>query len=286
MNPTLRTFGLFALLTLLFVGIGYIIGAIYGGTILSMIIFLIFAGLINSIAYFFSSKIVLWSYHAKIINEKEEPRLYRIVKKVAEKAGIPMPKVAIVPIDIPNAFATGRNPKNAVICATQGLLKMLNDDELEAVIGHEMGHVKDRDILVMSVAATIAGALSFMARVYFWRSLFSDRDREDSWLIYIILALAAFAAVLIQLAISRQREFKADEQSAKITKKPYALISALRKIEGSVRRKPLTQGNPSSASLFIVNPFRGGGIIRLFSTHPPTEERIKRLKEIAKTLKE
>ncbi len=286
MNPTLRTFGLFTLLTLLFVGIGYIIGAIYGGTLFFLIIFLIFAGIINSIAYFFSSKIVLWSYHAKIVNEKEEPRLYRIVKKVAEKAGIPMPKVAIVPIDIPNAFATGRNPKNAVVCATQGLLRTLNDDELEAVIGHEMGHVKDRDILVMSVAATIAGALSFMARAYFWRSLFSDRDREDSWIIYIILALAAFAAVLIQLAISRQREFKADEQSAKITKKPYALISALRKIEGEVRRKPLTQGNPSSASLFIVNPFRGGGIIRLFSTHPPTEERIKRLKEIAKTLKE
>ncbi len=286
MNPTLRTFGLFTLLTLLFVGIGYIIGAIYGGTLFFLIIFLIFAGIINSIAYFFSSKIVLWSYHAKIVNEKEEPRLYRIVKKVAEKAGIPMPKVAIVPIDIPNAFATGRNPKNAVVCATQGLLRTLNDDELEAVIGHEMGHVKDRDILVMSVAATIAGALSFMARAYFWRSLFSDRDREDSWIIYIILALAAFAAVLIQLAISRQREFKADEQSAKITKKPYALISALRKIESSVRRKPLTQGNPSSASLFIVNPFRGGGIIRLFSTHPPTEERIKRLKEIAKTLKE
>ena len=286
MNPTLRTFGLFTLLTLLFVGIGYIIGAIYGDTIFSLIFFLIFAGIINSIAYFFSSRIVLWSYHAKIVTEEEEPRLYRIVKKVAEKAGVPMPKVAIVPLDVPNAFATGRNPKNAVVCATRGLLRMLNDDEVEAVIGHEMGHVKDRDILVMSIAATIAGALSFMARVYFWRSLFSDRDQEDSWLIYILLALAAFAAVLIQLAISRQREFKADEQSARITKKPYALISALRKIENSVERRPLTQGNPSSASLFIVNPFRGGGIIRLFSTHPPTEERIKRLKEIARSLKE
>ncbi len=285
MNPTLRTFGLFTLLTLLFVGIGYVIGVIYGGTVFSLIIFLGIAIVINTITYFLSSKIVLWSYHAKIVTEKEEPRLYRIVKKVAEKAKVPMPKVAIVPVDVPNAFATGRNPKNAVVCATRGLLRMLKDDELEAVIGHEMGHVKDRDILVMSIAATIAGALSFMARAYFWRSLFSDRDREESWLVYIILALAAFAAVLIQLAISRQREFKADEQSARITGKPYALISALQKIEDSVRRRPLTQGNPASASLFIVNPFRGESIIRFFSTHPPTSERIKRLKEIARELK-
>ncbi len=285
MNPTLRTLGLFGLLMMLFAGIGYIIGAIYGNTPFSLILFLIIAAALNIAVYFLSSSIVLWSYRAKIVSEKEEPRLYRIVKKVAQKAGLPMPKVAVVPLDVPNAFATGRNPKNAVVCATRGLLRMLNDDELEAVIGHEMGHVKDRDILIMSIAATIAGALSFMARAYFWRSIFSDRDREESWLIYIILALAAFAAVLIQLAISRQREFKADEQSAKITKKPHALISALKKIESYVRRRPLTEGNPATASLFIVNPFRGESIVRLFSTHPPTEARIKRLSELAKKMK-
>ncbi len=283
MNPTLRTIGLFGLLTLLFVGVGYIIGYLYGNTIFSLLLFFIFALVINIFAYFFSAKIVLWSYHAKIVGENDEPRFYRIVKELSFRANIPMPKIAVVPLEIPNAFATGRNPKNAVICATRGLLNMMNDNELQAVFGHEMGHIKDRDILIMSISATIAGALSFMARVYFWRSLFS-RDRDDSWLIYIILALAAFAAILIQLAISRQREYKADEQSAKITKKPLALVSALKKIDNSIRRRPLTQGNPASSSLFIVNPFRGSGIVKLFSTHPPTEERIKRLKEIAKKM--
>jgi len=282
MNPTARTIGLFALLTLLLVGVGYLIGLIYGGTYYSMLLFLILAFLINIFAYFYSSRIVLWSYRARIIDEGDNPRLYSIVKKVAFNAGLPMPKVAIVPLGVPNAFATGRNPKNAVICVTEGLLRLLNDDELEGVIGHEMGHIKDRDILIMTIAATIAGGLSFMARAYLWRSIFS-RDRENSWLIYIILALAAFAALLLQLAISRQREFKADEQSARITKKPLALASALRKIEYHVRRKPLREGNPSTASLFIVNPFRGDSLIKLFSTHPPTEERIKRLEEMARS---
>ncbi len=282
MNPTARTIGLFALLTLLLVGVGYLIGLIYGGTYYSMFIFLILAFLINIFAYFYSSRIVLWSYRARIIDEEDNPRLYSIVKKVAFNAGLPMPKVAVVPLGVPNAFATGRNPKNAVICVTEGLLRLLNDDELEGVIGHEMGHIKDRDILIMTIAATIAGGLSFMARAYLWRSIFS-RDRENSWLIYIIVALAAFAALLLQLAISRQREFKADEQSARITKKPLALASALRKIEYYVRRKPLREGNPSTASLFIVNPFRGDSLIKLFSTHPPTEERIKRLEEMARS---
>ncbi len=281
MNPTLRTIGLFLALTALLLGVGYVLGLLYGVTYYSLVFFFILAMAINVFSYFYSSKIVLWSYRARIINETENPRLYDVVKKVAFNANLPMPRVAIVPLSVPNAFATGRNPKNAVICVTEGLLNTLNDDELEGVIGHEMGHIKDRDILIMTVAATVAGAFSFMARAYFWRGMFS-RDRENSWLIYLFLALAAFAAVLIQLAISRQREFKADEQSAKITKKPLALASALRKIEYYVTKRPLTAGNPSTASLFIVNPFRGGGIIRLFSTHPPTEERIKRLEEIAR----
>lgn len=281
MNPTLRTLGLFLALMLLFIAVGYVLGAVYGYTLYSLSFFLILALIINLFTYFYSANIVLWSYRAKIIDESENPRLYNVVNKVAFNAGLPMPKVAIVPLEVPNAFATGRNEKNAVICVTEGLLRSLNDDELEGVIGHEMGHIKDRDILVMTVASTIAGAFSFMARAYFWRSVFS-RDRENSWIIYIILAFAAFAAVLIQLAISRQREFKADEQSAKITKKPLALASALRKIEYSVIRRPLRKGNPSTAPLFIVNPFRGESFVRLFSTHPPTEERIRRLEEMAR----
>ncbi len=280
MNATARTLGLFAILTLLFVGIGYLIGVYYGDTLTSLLFFLILALVLNLFSYFYSSKIVLWSYRARIIREEENPRLYGIVKNVAIKADIPTPRVAIIPISLPNAFATGRNPKNAVVCVTEGLLRILNDDELEGVIGHEIGHIKDRDILIMTVAATITGALSFMSRAYLWRSVFS-RD-EDDFLAYIFIALAALGALLIQLAISRSREFKADEQSARITKKPLALASALRKLEYHASRNPLRRGNPSTASLFIVNPFRGYGFIRLFSTHPPTEERIRRLEKMAR----
>ncbi len=280
MNPTAKTYALFALLTLLLMAVGYLLGYIYGAVLPGLFFFLILAFIINWVAYFYSDKIVLWSYRAKIIKEEENPDLFEIVRKVSFNASVPMPKIAIVPLQIPNAFATGRNQKNAVICVTQGLLNTLNREEIEGVIGHEMGHIKDRDTLLMTVSATIAGAFSFMARVYLWRSIFS-RDRNNSWLIYVILALAAFAALLIQLAISRQREFKADEQSAKFTKNPLALASALRKIDIAVRRRPFTQGNPSTASLFIVNPFHGKGFITLFSTHPPTEERIRRLEKMA-----
>ncbi len=280
MGATARTFGLFLMLTALFAGVGYLLGAYYGNALSSLILFVGFAVIMNLFTYFFSSKIVLWTYRARIISEAENPRLYEIVRKVAVEADLPTPRVAIIPLNVPNAFATGRNKKDAVVCVTEGLLRILNDDELEGVIGHEMGHIKNRDILLMTVAATITGALSFMSRMYLWRSFF-DRDR-DNFLIYIILALAAFGALLIQLAISRQREFKADEHSARVTKKPLALASALRKLEYYARRKPLNRGNPSTASLFIVNPFRGEGFVRLFSTHPPTEERIKRLEEMAK----
>ncbi|MDP8011430.1 MAG: zinc metalloprotease HtpX [Thermoplasmata archaeon] len=283
MNPTLRTIGLFALLTLLFIFVGYIIGYLYGDTVSSILFFLIIAFIINLFSYFFSAKIVLWSYHAKIISENDNPRIFRIVSTVAQKAKIPVPKIAIIDTQVPNAFATGRNKKNAVVAVTTGILNILNDDELEAVIGHEMGHIKDRDILVMTVAATIAGALSFAARMSVFQAMFSGRDRNNNSIITIIvLALAAFAAFLIQLAISRQREFKADMQSAKITGKPLALANALRKLEENISRRPLKNGNPSTASLFIVNPFRGSSFLNLFSTHPPTHERIKRLEEIAR----
>jgi len=284
MNPTLRTIGLFALLTLLFLFVGYIIGYLYGDTVGAMILFLIFALVINLFSYFFSANFVLWSYHAKIISENENPRIFNIVREVAQKAKLPMPRVAIIDIPVPNAFATGRNKKHAVVAVTAGLLNLLNDNEIEAVIGHEMGHVKDRDILVMTVAATIVGALSFAARMSVFQAMFSGgNERNNNGIIAIIvLALAAFGAFLLQLAISRQREFKADMQSAKITGKPLSLANALRKIEDSVSRRPLTNGNPSTSSLFIVNPFRGSSILNLFSTHPPTAERIRRLEELAR----
>lgn len=281
MNPTLRTIGLFAILTALFLLVGYIIGYLYGGTVDALIFFLIIALLVNLFTYFFSSALVLWSYGAKIVNENEEPRVYGIVRQVAQRAGLPMPRVAIIETDIPNAFATGRNRRHAVVAVTRGLLKLMNDDELEGVIGHEMGHVKDRDMLLMTVAATIVGALTFLSRFYLFQSIFSSRERENDIIAMIVLALAAFGAMLLQLAISRQREFKADEMSARITGKPLSLADALRKIENYVERKPLQNGNPSTASLFIVNPFRGRSILHLFSTHPPTEERIKRLEKMA-----
>ncbi len=284
MNPTLRTIGLFLLLTLIFVAVGYIIGFYLGNSIFGIIVFLIIALIINLISYFFCAKLVLFSYGAKILDEKDNPRIFSIVRNVAAKAGIPMPKIALIDTDVPNAFATGRNKNHAVVAVTKGLLNLLNDDEIEGVIGHEVSHIKNRDILIMSVAATIVGALTYLSRVYLFEAIFggNGRDRENDIFAMFITMLAAFGALLLQLAISRQREYKADYSGARITGKPLALASALRKIENYVKRKPLTNGNPSTSSLFIVNPFRGGSLIHLFSTHPPTEERIKRLEEMAR----
>lgn len=287
MNPTLRTIGLFIALTLLFVGIGALFGYFtYYGFWTSMFFFLIFALLINAFSYFYSSKIVLWSYRARIVDEKEAPRIHRIVREVAKAAGVPKPKVAIVPSKTPNAFATGRNPKNAVVAVTEGILKLLPDRELKGVIAHEMAHIKDRDILIMTVAATIAGAIAFAARWFWWSTLFSRRREDEGQLIIAILAMvgAAIGATLLQLAISRQREFKADEVGARTIKDPTALKNALIKLEDYNQRWPIERGNPASASLFIVNPFRGGGLIRLFSTHPPMEQRIKRLEKLEQEL--
>ncbi len=283
MNPTLRTAGLFLMLTLLFVGVGALFGTFTSfGFWTSMVLFLAFAVLMNAIAYFYSSRIVLWSYRAKIVSEKEAPKIQRIVKEVAEAAGVPKPKVAIVPSKTPNAFATGRNPKNAVVAVTEGILKLLPEKELKGVIAHEMAHIKDRDILVMTVAATIAGAIAFASRWFWWSTLFSRRRNDEGQLIIAILAMvgAAIGATLIQLAISRQREFKADEIGARTINDPASLKRALIKLHEHNLRWPIERGNPASASLFIVNPFKGGGLIGLFSTHPPMKERIKRLEKL------
>jgi heat shock protein HtpX len=284
MGAVSRTALLFSFMFGLFLVIGWALGGFFfDNWVMGAIMFLILAGIFNLIAYFYSSKIVLWSYKAKIVSESEAPRLYRRVRHISSMAGMPMPKVAVVPTDTPNAFATGRNPKNAVVAATRGLLKLLDDDELDAVLAHEMAHVKDRDILVMSVAATLAGAISFAARSVFWGMLFGGGRKDSGTMIIAILVAitAPIAAMLIQLAISRSREYKADEVGASIIGRPMNLARALERLEAANKQKPIDYGNPASSSLWIVNPFRGGALVNLFSTHPPMQERIKRLRRMA-----
>lgn len=283
MHSTLRTLGLFAALTLLFVGIGYLLGGYFAGDwMLGSIIFLAFAAVLNIVSYFFSAKLILWSYKAKIVTETDAPRVYNIVKKICFKGDLPMPRVAIVPSKNPNAFATGRNRKNAVVAVTEGILPLLSDDELEGVLAHEMAHVKNKDMLVMSVAATIAGAISFAARMAWYNSLFGRGRGNDNAAILLVVAITApLAALLLQLAISRNREYKADREGALMIQRPKALARALAKLEEGNRRRPIERGNPATSTLFIVNPFRGGGIVTLFMTHPPMSARIRRLEELA-----
>ena len=242
----------------------------------------------NLIAYFFCDKFVLWSYGARIIDEHEMPQLHRIVEKVAIKAGIPKPRVAIIEMPTPNAFATGRNPKNAVVAVTTGILNLLTPEELEGVIAHEIGHIVHRDILISSVVATLAGAIMYIADWLHWGLLFGfGGDEEESPLSIIatlaFIILAPIAATLIQLAISRQREFYADEEGGRLSN-PIYLANALAKLEKGVSVYPMERGSPSTAHMFIVNPFKGEAIAKLFSSHPPTEERIKRLLELARKM--
>lgn len=280
---------LFGFMIALFMVVGWVVGTwVMGDWTMGILIFLIFAAIINGIAYFLSSKIVLWSYKAKIITEKQNPRLFRIVRRVATLANLPMPRVAIIPTKTPNAFATGRNPKNAVVAATDGILDALDDKELEGVMAHEIGHVKNRDILVMSVAATIAGAIAFAARMLWFNMLFGGRGQRGGGvhpvLLIVVMITAPLAALMVQLAISRNREFKADRTAALLIKRPNALASALEKLHKANKRRPIDRGNPASASLFIVNPFKAESIFKWFSTHPPVKERIKRLKKLAKEM--
>ena len=286
MGAYLRTFALFGLLTVIFVFFGWAIGSVWFGATAGIGLFLGLAVVMNVVSYFASDRIVLWSYRAKLVSESEAPDLYRIVRQATQQANLPMPKVAIIPTQTPNALATGRNPQHAVVAVTQGILAMLTEDELRGVLAHEVSHVRNRDILVMSVAATLAGAISFMARMFGWNMMFGgSRDRESNGITVLIalvgMVLAPIAALLVQLAISRSREYKADYVGAKTIGQPLALASALEKLEVANRRRPLTFGSPASQSLFIVNPFRGGAFVRIFSTHPPIEERIERLRALA-----
>lgn len=269
-------------LTLIFVALGYAIGLVFGAPETIALFALVFAAIFNLISYLYSDKIVLLMTHAKIVSEKEYPNLHNIVSKVAMMAGLPKPKVAIVNTKVPNAFATGRNPKNSVVAVTKGLLEILNESELEGVISHEIAHIKHRDVLISSIVATIAGAISYLAFIGRYSIFFGDeRNRNASLIAFILSILAPFAALLIQMAISRSREYEADREGAMICKKPLSLASALEKIERYVKSGIMMNINPSTSPLWIVNPFRGDVLLELFSTHPPTWKRIERLKAMA-----
>ncbi|MEK7408053.1 MAG: zinc metalloprotease HtpX [Acidobacteriota bacterium] len=282
MNRT-RTLILLATLTALLLWAGHALGGQAG-----LMFALGLAGLMNFGAYWFSDKIVLRMYQAREISPAESPDLYAVVRELAMQASLPMPRLFLIPEEAPNAFATGRDPRHGVVGVTHGLLRLLRRDEIAGVIAHELAHIKHRDTLVMSVAATIAGSLSMLANAAMWGSLFgggqSSEDEEvGSHPLAGILGVmvAPLAATLIQMAISRAREFLADEAAARVSGKPLALASALRKIENWSRRLPMHSGSPATAHLFIQNPFAGGGLLRLFSTHPPTEARVERLEAMA-----
>lgn len=282
MRTTLRMLALFGGLILIFVAIGWVLGTVFlGDWITGSLVFLALAAAINFISYFFSDRIVLWSYKAQIVSRQEQPRLYDIVNRICMKADLPMPRIAIVKTQTPNAFATGRNAKSAVVAVTEGILSALTDDELEGVLAHEMAHIKGNDMLLMSVAATVAGAISFAARMAWYSSLGSRKDNSTAVLLLVVAVTAPIAALLLRLAISRNQEYKADKEGALMIQRPLALARALEKLEEGNRRRPLRSGNPSSASLFIVNPFRGAGLVTLFMTHPPISARVRRLEDLA-----
>jgi len=269
--PVLRTTLLLGLLTGILLLAGFAFAGIGGMTVA-----LIFAFAMNFIMYWYSDKIVLGMYGAKPSDNK---RLNSIVDKLAKSAGLPKPKVYVIPIDLPNAFATGRNPKHSAVAVTRGLLENLNDDEIEGVISHELGHVKNRDILISTMAATIAGAISYLAQIAWWSLFIGERREGGSIVMLPLLFMAPVAAMIVQLAISRGREFGADYTGAMISKKPFALASALEKISDIAKRNPI-RGNSATAHMFIVNPFKADFFAKLFSTHPPTAERVRRLREM------
>jgi heat shock protein HtpX len=277
MSNWFKTTLLLALLTGLLLWLGDLLGGQQG-----IVLALAFAAALNFGAYFFSDKIALAMHHAKPTDEASSPQLYAAVAELAQRASIPMPRLYLIPEAQPNAFATGRNPQHAAVAVTEGLLRIMDRDELKGVLAHELTHVLHRDILISSVAATIAGALAMLARMAAFAMMFSGRggDRDDrggmGGLFFIIVA--PIAAMLIQLAISRSREFAADEGGAKLAGSPTGLVSALRKLGAYTQRIPMATAQPTTAHMMIANPFSGGGgIAKLFSTHPPMEQRIARL---------
>ncbi len=271
----LRTTFLLTALTLVLVTLGAYFGGRNGMTMALMI-----ALIGNAFAYFFSDKIALWSSGAQPVAREQAPRLYEVMERLAAKANLPVPKLYVVPEAAPNAFATGRNPHHASVAVTEGLLQLMNDDELEGVIAHELSHVRNYDILISSIAATIAGAITYLARMGFWFG--RDDDREGGGLAGILmLILAPFAAFLLQLGISREREYSADATGARMVGQPYGLISALQKLGAYNKRIPTTAVSPTTGALCIVKPMFGSETLSsLFSTHPPLEDRIGALREM------
>jgi heat shock protein HtpX len=281
MTNVLRTTVLLAALTALFLVIGGAIGGNQG-----LLIAFVFALLMNFGSYWFSDKIILSMYGAREVSLHEAPDLYRLVQRLAQRAGIPMPRVYLIQSDAPNAFATGRNPQHGAVAVTEGLLRMLDEEELAGVLAHELGHIRNRDTLIMTVAATLAGAITMLAQMAQWGALFGfgRRDDEDSGGggilgVLLMAILAPIAATLIQLAISRSREYFADTTGAAIAGAPSGLARALEKLHFASQRLPMA-ANPATAHLFIVNPLAGGSWVNLFSTHPPIEERIRRLRRM------
>jgi heat shock protein HtpX len=278
MSNMFKTALLLGVLTAIFVLGG---GAIAGER--GMIIGFLFAAVMNFFSYWFSDKIVLAMYGARQVEEAQAPGLYGMVRRLATRAGIPMPRLYIIQSDTPNAFATGRNPQHAAVAVTDGIMRILDDDELEGVLAHELSHVTNRDVLISTIAATLAGAITYLAHMAQWASFFGGRSHDDEEggsnpLVMIVFAvLAPIAALLVQMAVSRSREFQADASGAKLAGRSWGLAKALEKIEMAAQVAPM-DASPATAHLFIVNPLTGRNVMRLFMTHPPTEERIARLR--------
>ncbi|MGC8941107.1 MAG: zinc metalloprotease HtpX [Sulfurihydrogenibium sp.] len=290
MANQLKTVLFLGILTGLFLAIGHLVAGKQG-----MIIAFVVAMVMNFFSYFFSDKMALAMYGAREISYEEAPWLHQMVEDLARRAGIPKPKIYLAPIHVPNAFATGRDPEHAAVAVTSGILQILNKDELRGVLAHELGHIKNRDILISSIAATIGGAISMLANMAYYTSFLGGRDENNGNLIaniigaLILFIVAPLAATLIQMAISRSREFLADEAGAKISGCPLCLANALRKLEEMAQNPNLQEVasqevNPGTAHMMIINPLRADTIMKLFSTHPPTEERIRRLEELARKM--
>src|SRR5881409_206200 len=279
MSNMFKTAILLAVLTAMLILIGGAIGGRQG-----MMMAFIFAIAMNFFSYWFSDKIVLSMYGAQPIDEAQAPRLYAILRRLTTRAQIPMPRVYLIPTDTPNAFATGRNPEHAAVAVTEGIMRILDEEELEGVLAHELSHVKNRDVLISTIAATLAGAITYLAHMAQWAAMFGGRNRDDEEggsnpIAMILLAiLAPIAALLVQMAVSRSREFQADATGARVAGRPWGLAKALEKLQMANQAVPMANATPATAHLFIVNPLNGQTLMRLFSTHPPLEERIARLR--------
>ncbi len=280
MNSQIKTALLLGLLTAILLLFGRLLGGQTG-----LVIAFVLAVVMNVGSYWYSDRMVLSMYKAQEVEYSDAPQLHNIVGELSQKAGIPKPRVYIIPQDSPNAFATGRNPQNGVVAVTQGILKILSPEELKGVLAHEMGHIWNRDILIQTVAATLAGTIMFVANMVQWAAIFGmggDEDEGGNPVMALVLAIIApIAASLVQLAISRSREYLADRSGAELSGNPRYLASALQKLDYYAKGIPMRQGNASSAHMFIVNPFSGTSMAQLFSSHPPVQERIKRLEEMA-----